>query len=111
MYPLETYLQDLRAIRSSGGAVKETAFYPPLSNLLNEVGKKLKPKVRSIIHLQDTGAGLPDGGLFAEEQIRNNLTDIISGAIPARGAIEAKPTSADAWATAESKQVRGYWAL
>jgi hypothetical protein len=91
MHALETYLQDLRATRSSGGAVKETSYYPALANLLNEVGKTLKPKVRCIVHLQDTGGGIPDGGLFTEEQIRNNVNDLLAGATPARGAIEAKP--------------------
>jgi hypothetical protein len=110
MHPLEIYLQELRAIRSSGAAVKETSYYPALANLLNEVGKKLKPKVHCIIHLQDTGAGLPDGGLFTEDQTRAEVTDILSGAIPARGAIEAKPISHDAWKVAESKQVKDYWA-
>ena len=109
MHPLETYLQELRAIRSSGAAVKETSYYPTLANLLNEIGKKLKPKVKCIIHLQDTGAGLPDGGLFIEEQTRSAVTDLTAGAIPTRGAIEAKPTSADAWRIAESKQVKHYW--
>jgi len=109
MHPLETYLQDLRATRSSGAAVKETSYYPALANLLNEVGKKLKPKVRCIMQLQDTGAGLPDGGLFTEEQIRNDVSDLVAGAIPVRGAIEAKPANADAWRIAESKQVKDYW--
>jgi len=109
MHPLETYLQELRDIRSSGAAVKETSYYPALANLFNEIGKKLKPKVHAIIHLQDTGAGLPDGGLFTEDQIRADVTDILAGAIPARGAIEAKPTSHDAWKVADSKQVKEYW--
>jgi len=109
MHPLESYLQELRTIRLSGGAVKETAYYPALSNLLNQIGKQLKPKVRCIVQLQDTGAGLPDGGLFSDDQIRANLTDIVTGAIPARGAIEAKPTSHDAWRVAESNQVKDYW--
>jgi len=87
MHPLETYLQDLRSTRSSGAGVKETSYYPALANLLNEVGKKLKPKVRCIIHLQDTGAGLPDGGLFTEEQIRDDVNYLLAGAIPVRGAI------------------------
>jgi hypothetical protein len=109
MHPLETYLEDLRATHSSGAAVKETSYYPALANLLNEAGKKLKPKVRCIIHLQDTGGGIPDGGLFTEEQTRNNASDLLAGATPARGAIEAKPASADAWRIAESKQVKEYW--
>ncbi len=109
MHPLETYLEDLRATHSSGAAVKETSYYPALANLLNEVGKRLKPKVRCIIHLQDTGAGLPDGGLFTEERVRSDISDLLAGAIPSRGAIEAKPASADAWKIAESKQVKEYW--
>lgn len=109
MHALETYLQDLRATRSSGAAVKETSYYPALANLLNEIGKTLKPKVRCIVHLQDTGGGIPDGGLFTEEQIRNNVSDLLAGATPARGAIEAKPASADAWKIAESEQVKAYW--
>jgi len=109
MHPLETYLQELRAVRSSGAAVRETSYYPALANLLNEVGKTLKPKVKCIIHLQDTGAGIPDGGLFTEEQIRSDANDLLAGAIPTRGAIEAKGTGADAWRIAESKQVKDYW--
>ncbi len=35
MTALETYLRELRDIRSSGAGVKETSFYPALSNLLN----------------------------------------------------------------------------
>jgi hypothetical protein len=109
MHPLETYLQELQTVRSAHAGVKETSYYAPLANLLNEVGKTLKPKVTCIMSLRDAGAGLPDGGLFAEEQIRNDVNDVIAGAIPARGAIEAKPASADAWKIAESKQVTGYW--
>jgi hypothetical protein len=109
MHPLESYLEDIQAIRSSGAAVKETSYYPALANLLNEAGKSLKPKVRCIIHLQDTGAGLPDGGLFTEDQVRKDASDLLAGAIPSRGALEAKPASADAWRIAESKQVKDYW--
>jgi hypothetical protein len=73
------------------------------------VGKTPKPKVHCIINLQDTGAGLPDGGLFTDEQIKSEVNDVLAAAIPARGAIEAKPTSANAWKIAESKRVKEYW--
>jgi hypothetical protein len=109
MHPLESYIQELRAIRSSGAAVPETAYYPALANLLNEIGRKLKPKVKCIMALRDTGAGLPDGGLFTEDQIRNAQADVGAGPVPARGAIEAKPTDADVQKVADSKQVQGYW--
>lgn len=110
MTPLEAYLRELRDIRSSGAAVKETSFYPALSNLLNEVGRKLKPRVRCIINLADHGAGLPDGGLFTPDQFQKpSDVEPLPGQAPARGAIEVKSTKDDAWIVADGKQVSGYW--
>jgi hypothetical protein len=68
---LETYLEELRAIRSSGAAVKETSGYGALANLFSAVGHALKPKVRCFIHVKNSGAGLPDGGLFTPDQLKN----------------------------------------
>ena len=56
MNPLATYLRDLRDIRSSGANVPETSFYGPLANLLNEIGRTLKPRVRCIINPKNQGA-------------------------------------------------------
>ena len=56
MNPLETYLKELSEIRSSGAGVKETSCYPALSNLLNEIGKTLKPKVKNTFNWKDRGA-------------------------------------------------------
>jgi hypothetical protein len=110
MTPLEAYLRELRDIRSLGAAVEETAYYPALANLLTEVGKKLKPKVRCIMGLQDLGAGFPDGGLFTEEQFdKKHTLKPLPGQIPSRGVIEAKPVKSDAWVTAEGEQVSRYW--
>jgi hypothetical protein len=110
MTPLETYLRELRDIRSSGAAVKETSYYPALSNLLNEVGKSLKPRVRCIINLANRGAGLPDGGLFTAEQFQKpSEAEPLPGQPPARGVIEVKPTKDDAWVTADGEQVSRYW--
>lgn len=107
MNALETYLRELSVIRSSGSAVPETSYYPVLSNLLNEVGSELKPKVRCIINIKNRGAGIPDGGLFTPDQFqRPSEAEPLPGQIPARGVIEAKPTSDDAWVKAEGKQVR-----
>lgn len=109
MNALEIYLEDLYAIRSSGGAVKETSYYPALSNLLNEVGKTLKPRVRCIINIQNTGGGLPDGGLYSSEQFQKRSKDELrEGQLPARGAIEVKSTGEEVKNVAGSEQVMRY---
>ena len=110
MTPLETYLRELRDIRSSGAGVKETSYYPALSNLLNEIGKRLKPRVRCIINLANRGAGIPDGGLFTPEQFpKPSEADPLPGQLPARGVIEVKSTRDDAWVIADGEQVSRYW--
>ena len=113
MNALETYLEEVYAIRSSGGAVKETSYYPALSNLLNEVGKTLKPRVRCIINIQNAGAGLPDGGLYSAEQFQKQAKDaqrdeLPEGQLPARGAIEVKSTGEEVRNIAGSEQVMRY---
>ena len=110
MNALETYFRELSVTRSSGSAVAELSYYTALSNLLNEVGSELKPKVRCIINIKNRGAGFPDGGLFTPDQFqRPSEAEWLPGQIPARGVIEAKPTSDDAFLTADGAQVTRYW--
>src|SRR6266496_897297 len=110
MNPVETYLRELREIRSSGEAVPETSYYGALATLFNQVGKSLKPRVRCIINLRNRGAGIPYGGLFTPDQFqRSSKTEPIAGQPPSRGAIEIKSTRGDAWITADGKQVSRYW--
>ena len=109
MTTLEAYLTSLREIRSSGEAVVETSFYPALINLLDEIGKSLKPKVRCISQLKNRGAGSPDLGLFTEDQLKKRGKEESLPQNPARGVIEIKPTSSDAWLTADGEQVSRYW--
>src|SRR5664280_959010 len=110
MNPAEAYLTELRDIRASGAAVPETSGYGALANLLNEVGGKLKPKVRCLINLQNAGAAIPDGGLFTASQFpkRAQAAEPLAGQMPARGAIEVKPVGDDVHAVAESEQVLRY---
>ena len=113
MNPVESYLGELRDIRASGAAVPETSGYGALANLLNEVGGKLKPKVRCLINLQNAGAGIPDGGLFTANQFPKGAkaagsAEPLAGQMPARGALEVKPVADDVRAVAESEQVRRY---
>jgi len=110
MDPVETYFKDLHEIRATGAGVPETSYYGALERLLNEVGKKLKPKVRCVLSLRNRGAGLPDGGLFTAYQFRRRAdAEPLPGQKPERGAIEVKPTSDDAWVVADSRQVTRYW--
>ncbi len=107
---LEAYFRDLLEIRSSGAGVQETSFYPALVNLLDNIGKPLKPRVRCILQLANRGAGHPDGGLFTEEQLKQaDQQKPLLGQKPSRGAIEVKPAGDNAWVTAESQQVTDYW--
>lgn len=110
MSSLETYLTSLREIRSSGEAVDETSYYGALESFLNDVGKSLKPRVRCVLQLKNRGAGMPDVGLFTEDQLKKSKDEENSlPQIPARGVIEIKPTSDDAWITADGEQVSRYW--
>ena len=67
---VETYFEDLRRIRASGGATGERSTYPPLANLLTAVGAGLKPKVFGVVELAQQGAGHPDIGLYAARQVQ-----------------------------------------
>ncbi len=110
-HPLETYLEDLAALRASGAVVKEISGYPALANLLNAMGQSIKPKVRCLIQLRNSGAGLPDGGLFTPEQLKQSDDQLpLLGQFPARGVIEVKSSGEELGVVAESQQVRDYLA-
>jgi hypothetical protein len=110
VHPLETYLRDLSEAHSAG--VPETTHYPALRALLNEIGGELKPKVRCVINPKSKGAGILDGGLYTPDQLpKGGDPEPPLGTLPARGAIEAKSTSDDAFAVAKSEQVEKYLKL
>lgn len=104
---LKEYAKQVKSV--SGAGVPETSYYPALSNLLNEVGKDLKPKVSCVINPKNQGAGIPDGGLFTPDQLLSNQgVQIAQGPIPARGAIEAKGADKDIDKIIAGKQVSKY---
>ena len=108
--PLNEYLQEIGLIQSSGVGVKETSYYPALSNLFNAVGKTLKPRVRCLINIANQGAGPPDGGFFTPDQFqRASEASPLTGQIPKRGVIEVKGTGEDIDKIADSTQVIKYW--
>ena len=104
---IEGYLDDLRKIRSSGGATGERSYYPPLTNLLNAVGSTLKPKVFCVSELAQQGAGHPDLGLYSAKQMQRGRQR--EGQLPEGGVVEVKPIGGDAWLTADGDQVSRYW--
>ncbi|MGO9265593.1 MAG: N-6 DNA methylase [Candidatus Binataceae bacterium] len=107
--PLEAYLRELRDIRRSGSSVPETSYYPGLAALLDAVGATLKPKVLCIVN-PSHGAGIPDVGLFTPDQFQKaSAEEPLPGTKPSRGVVEAKPTSNDAFLTADGAQVSKYW--
>ncbi len=110
MHPVETYLSHLARIHSTGGAVPETSYYGALEGLLNEIGGKLKPKVRCVPQLKNTGAGSPDFGLYAANQFqRAKDEEPVSGTQPERGVVEVKRWSDDSFVRAKGGQVSKYW--
>jgi hypothetical protein len=107
---LERYLEEISLIRASGAGVPETSYYSALANLFNEVGKKLRPRVRCVMTLANRGGGLPDGGFFTADQFnRTSDAEPLQGQLPSRGVIEAKPIRDDVWTTAKTDQVLRYW--
>ena len=104
---VETYLTGLRDIRISGAATQERSSYPALTNLLEEIGATLRPKVRCVLEPADQGAGHPDIGLYVARQLQRGR--VRQGRLPERGVVEVKPARDDAWLAAESGQVRRYW--
>ena len=112
MNPLETYLTELREIHDSGAATKETSGYPALAKLLDTVGHSLKPKVRCIIQLKNSGAGLPDGGLFTPDQLKHHDEQApLFGLAPARGVLEVKPASSELADIIPAGQIKEYLSL
>ena len=104
---VEAYFTHLRLVKTSGGATDERSLYVPLANLINAVGSTLRPKVFCVQELADQGVGHPDFGLYTTQQVQKGKPK--SGQKPERGVIEVKPIATDAWLTAESDQVAGYW--
>lgn len=105
---IESFFTDLRDTHLSGVGVKETSYYPYLSNLLNFMGKTLKPKVRCIIHPHSIGAGLPDGALITADQKSKADDPLAEGMIPSRGVLEIKAPDEDVQTVAGSEQVAKY---
>ena len=92
------YLAELRRVRGTGAATEERSYYPALSKLLDAVGGALRPKVFSVIELGQQGAGHPDLGLFAANQVSKGQprpSASSGGQLPASGVVEVKAVGDD----------------
>jgi len=104
---VEKYFAAVRDVHRLGAGTKERSFYPALAELLNALGQELKPKVLCLSDLGNTGAGHPDFGLFAANQVQKG--EPRPGQAPERGVIEVKSAGDDAWLTADTAQVSKYF--
>ena len=110
MNVVERYLKDLGEIYHSGGGVGEESYYGTLETLLNEIGRKLRPRVRCVGQLKNIGAGEPDFGFFTANQFQRAKDERpIEGQLPERGVIECKGWDDDSFVCTESPQVSKYW--
>ncbi len=108
---VERYFSDVRNILNSGMGTAEGSYYTPLVNLLDAVGRSLKPKVFCVPQPSDQGGGHPDIGLFATNQVSKGQPKKKDGQKPERGVVEVKPFSESVHSVAGSEQVSKYWAL
>src|SRR3712207_555328 len=88
---VESYLRNLYSIYSAGTGMSEAAYYPPLANLLNEIGRTLQPHVRCLLHFKRMSANLPDGGLFTADQFASPADyNSLPRTTPGRGVVLVK---------------------
>ncbi len=107
-HPVETYLTHLREIYDTGGGTAEESYYGPLETLFNEVGGRLKPRVRAVQQLRNRGSGEPDFSFYTADQFQGRDEAPIPGLGPERGAAEVKPWRDDLAAVAAGAQAARY---
>jgi len=106
---LSAYLERMAEIRATGAATSETSYYGALENLLNGVGRQLRPRVIANGQIRNQGAGHPDFGLYGQSQCRGGEPAPGAGAVPERGVVEVKGLAEETWFTADTTQVSQYW--
>ncbi|HEX4845114.1 MAG TPA: N-6 DNA methylase, partial [Geothrix sp.] len=108
MHPIARYLHRLHQIHASGQGTAETSSYSALEELLETLGKGLKPVVVPLSQMKNQGAGMPDFGLYTKEQLRRKGVEL-NAINPARGVVEVKGPSDNTWLTAKGAQATKYW--
>lgn len=104
---VERYFATVRDVYHLGAGTKERSYYPAFADLMNAVGADLKPKVLCLSDLANSGAGHPDFGLYAANQVQKG--EPRKGQVPERGVIEMKSVYDETWLTAKTEQVSKYF--
>lgn len=103
----EEFFESVRRVRALGAGTPETAYYPALHTLFERVGSSLSPKVLALSQLANTGAGSPDFGLFAANQVQKG--EPRKGQMPERGVVEVKPVADDSLFKSTPAQLTKYY--
>ena len=88
-------------------ATPETGCYSALEELINALGDELRPKVKVVSQPRNTGAGIPDFGLYTAQQLRR-MKGGGTPEKPERGAVEIKGPADDIDALLKTEQVERY---
>ena len=108
--PAREFLAEVHRVRASGGGTGERSFYGAFQNLVNAVGRSLKPKVFCVNELADLGAGRPDFGFYSADRLPRDIAGGDPLATPPdRGVVEMKAPGDDLWSTLRGPQVEAYW--
>lgn len=105
---VEEFFEAVRKTRALGAGTPETAYYPALSRLFEQIGASLTPKVLVVSQLANTGGGSPDFGLFAANQLQRG--EPRRGTLPERGAVEVKTVGDDSLFNDTPEQLSRYFA-
>lgn len=103
----EEFFDDVRRVHSLGAGTPETSYYKALQVLFDRVGASLSPKVLALSQLANTGAGSPDFGLFAANQIQKG--EPRAGQMPERGVVEVKSVADDSLFKGTPAQLSKYY--
>ncbi|WP_222943133.1 type ISP restriction/modification enzyme [Sphingopyxis sp. OPL5] len=103
----EEFFESVRRVRALGAGTPETAYYPALHTLFERVGSSLSPKVLALSQLGNIGAGSPDFGLFAANQVQKG--EPRKGQMPERGVVEVKPVADDSMFKSTPAQLAKYY--
>jgi len=105
---VQAFFERVRTTRALGAGTPETSYYEAVKSLFDAIGATLTPRVYCLSQLANTGAGSPDFGLYAANQLQKG--EPRPGQPPARGVIEMKSVGDDSLFTSTPAQLTKYFA-